>query len=97
MQWFPTAAQHQDLNIILCQHVLTCCEQEEHDGCDSRAYAEGAEQRDAKDLDVVFGEQRLLLILLLLPIPSRVIPSAVVPSAAAALCFTTLCKMQCCE
>ena len=30
----------------------------------SRAYEEGAQQRNAKDLDVVLGDQRLLLILL---------------------------------
>ena len=30
--------------------------------CHSRAYEEGAQQRNAKDLDIVFGDQRLLLI-----------------------------------
>ena len=80
-----------------CQDVSLLYKQEEEGGCGSRAYAEGAEQRDAEDLDVILGEQRLLLILLLLPVPSRIIPSAIVPSAAAALCFSALCKIQSCE
>ena len=56
--------------------------------CHSRTYEEGTCKRDGKDLDVVLGEERLLLVLTLISI--RPIPISAIPSAPIALCSFAL-------
>ncbi len=58
----------------------------------SRAYEEGAQQRNAKDLDVVLGDQGLFLILLSIRI--RLVPTSITPSTSAALYLVAVCRAE---
>ena len=68
--------------------------QHKDDACHSRAYEEGAEQRNAKDLDIIFGNQRLLLTLLFICI--RLVATSATPSASTVLYFMALCEQRHC-
>lgn len=63
---------------------------QEDGACHSRAYEEGAQQRNAKDLDIVFGDQRLLLMLLFICI--RLVPPSIPPSTSTSLYLAAFCK-----